>query len=291
LAVSILASTAYAQSGEFSNSSLQTFLQDYLEPPVRAQGQDQRYSAAFVDLKDDGKREVIAYLSDRDWCGSGGCTTLVLAQIGSDYQLISKITVTRLPIRVLNTRTNGWHDLSVVVGGGGIRAVEAKLSFDGRTYPNNPSTAPAVRLDGHVAGTVVIATSSQADPGDSRSGVEQVLLAQQDAWNHHDLDAFMSGYWNSPELTFFSDAKQTSGWQATLDRYRATYSSPGHEMGKLDFSDLRIEMLGPKAAFVRGAWHLTLSNGKTPHGRFTLIFRKFPDGWKIIHDHTSAAAE
>src|ERR1700758_1546235 len=126
---------------------------------------------------------------------------------------------------------------------------------------------------------------------DSRSAIEHVLLNQQDAWNHHDLDAFMSGYWNSPDLTFFSDAKQTSGWQATLDRYRATYAGPGHEMGKLDFSDLRIEILGPEAAFARGTWHLTLSNGKTPHGRFTLIFRKFPDGWKIIHDHTSAAVE
>src|SRR5579872_5982198 len=88
---------------------------------------------------------------------------------------------------------------------------------------------------------------------DSRAAVEQVLLAQQDAWNRHDLGAFMSGYWNSPDLTFFSGAKETTGWQATLDRYRATYSSPGHEMGKLDFSGLRIEMLGPKAAFVRGA--------------------------------------
>lgn len=135
---------------------------------------------------------------------------------------------------------------------------------------------------------ILVGTTFAAD---SRSAVEHVLLAQQDAWNRHDLDAFMSGYWNSPDLTFFSDAKPTSGWQATLDRYRATYSSPGHEMGKLDFSDLRIEILGPKAAFVRGAWHLTLSNGKTPHGRFTLIFRKFPDGWKIIHDHTSSTPE
>ena len=102
-----------------------------------------------------------------------------------------------------------------------------------------------------------------------------VLLTQQDAWNHHDLEAFMAGYWNSPDLTFFSGAKESNGWQATLDRYRATYTSPGHEMGKLDFSDLRIEILGPEAAFVRGAWQLTMSDGKTPHGRFTLVFRKF----------------
>ena len=126
-------------------------------------------------------------------------------------------------------------------------------------------------------------------PNDTRGAVEQVLQTQQDAWNRHDLEAFMAGYWNSPALTFFSGAKETAGWQGTLDRYRATYASPGHEMGKLDFSDLRVEKLGPGAAFVRGAWQLTLSDGKTPHGRFTLVFRKFPDGWKIIHDHTSAA--
>jgi beta-aspartyl-peptidase (threonine type) len=60
-------------------------------------------------------------------------------------------------------------------------------------------------------------------------------------------------------------------------------------MGKLDFSDLGIEMLGADAAFVRGAWLLTMPDGKTPHGLFTLVFRRFPEGWKIVHDHTSAA--
>lgn len=133
-------------------------------------------------------------------------------------------------------------------------------------------------------------TSGSTAPADnSKAAIEQVLHTQQDAWNHHDLDAFMAGYWNSADLTFFSGAKQTSGWQATLDRYKATYASPGHEMGTLEFSALRIEVLGPDAAFARGAWHLTMPDGKTPHGLFTLVFRKFPAGWKIIHDHTSAA--
>jgi ketosteroid isomerase-like protein len=123
----------------------------------------------------------------------------------------------------------------------------------------------------------------------AKAAVEQVLRIQQEAWNRHDLDAFMAGYWNSPELTFFSGAKEQHGWQATIDRYRATYASPGHEMGKLEFSGLRIEVLGPEAAFVRGSWLLTMSDGKTPHGLFTLVFRKFPEGWKIVHDHTSSA--
>ena len=123
---------------------------------------------------------------------------------------------------------------------------------------------------------------------DSQADIEHVLRAQQDAWNRGDLETFMASYWNSPDLTFFSGANEHYGWQDTLDRYRATYASPGHEMGKLEFSALRIETLGADAAFVRGAWQLTMASGKTPHGLFTLIFRKFPDGWKIVHDHTSA---
>jgi beta-aspartyl-peptidase (threonine type) len=134
----------------------------------------------------------------------------------------------------------------------------------------------------------VFAAAKSADEN-PRSAIESVLRTQQDAWNRHDLEAFMSGYWNSPDLTFFSGAKESHGWRATLDRYRATYTGSGHEMGKLDFSELRVELLGPDSAFVRGVWQLTMPDGKVPHGRFTLVFHKFPDGWKIIHDHTSAA--
>jgi ketosteroid isomerase-like protein len=119
--------------------------------------------------------------------------------------------------------------------------------------------------------------------------IHQALDTQVAAWNRHDLTAFMAGYWNSPELTFFSGANAARGWQAALDRYRKNYQSDGHEMGKLEFSELQIEPLASDAAFVRGAWKLTLSGGKTPHGLFTLIFRKFPNGWKIVHDHSSAA--
>lgn len=134
----------------------------------------------------------------------------------------------------------------------------------------------------------VYAQAQAASNSGAESEVERVLRTQQEAWNRHDLDGFMAGYWSSPQLTFFSGAKENHGWQATMDRYRAVYASPGHEMGKLEFSDLRIAMLGADAAFARGSWRLTMSDGKTPHGLFTLVFRKFPEGWKIVHDHTSA---
>src|SRR5215831_10001234 len=143
-----------------------------------------------------------------------------------------------------------------------------------------------------VAGCAVSQTSSVSGINDEIKislEVTKVLGSQMKAWNDHDLDAFMTGYWKSPDLTFFSGANEKHGWQETMDRYKSTYQSPGHEMGKLEFSNLRVEALGADAAFVRGEWHLTMSDGKTPHGLFTLVFRKFPDGWKIIHDHTSAA--
>ncbi len=124
-------------------------------------------------------------------------------------------------------------------------------------------------------------------PADAVAAVRRILEDQQQAWNRHDLEGFMSGYWNSPDLTFFSGAQQTAGWQGALDRYRKNYQQGGKEMGRLEFGNLKIEPLGNDAAFVRGSWHVTMSDGKTPHGLFTLIFRKFPDGWKIVHDHTA----
>ena len=122
-----------------------------------------------------------------------------------------------------------------------------------------------------------------------RAEIERVLRMQQDAWNHHDLEGFMAGYADSPTLTFFSGATEQQGWKETFDRYKARYASPGHEMGKLEFSNLRIEMLGTSAGFVRGAWQLTMPDGKTPHGLFTLVFQRMLNGFKIVHDHTSAA--
>jgi ketosteroid isomerase-like protein len=134
-----------------------------------------------------------------------------------------------------------------------------------------------------------LAQDTTGSYGNDAKAIERVLRTQQEAWNRHDLEGFMAGYWNSPELTFFSGAEEHDGWQATIDRYLAKYATPGHEMGKLEFSGLRVVVLSQDSAFVRGAWKLTMSDGKTPHGLFTLVFRKFPQGWKIVHDHTSVA--
>ena len=143
-----------------------------------------------------------------------------------------------------------------------------------------------ILLAGVISTLAIYSTGQGADePG--RAAINKVLHDQQAEWNRKNLEGFMSGYWNSPDLTIFSGAHESKGWEAALDRYQKNYQGAGHEMGRLEFSNLRIEMLGPKSAFVRGEFRLTMSDGKKPHGLFTLIFRKFPDGWKIIHDHSA----
>ncbi|MBI1763548.1 MAG: SgcJ/EcaC family oxidoreductase [Acidobacteria bacterium] len=128
----------------------------------------------------------------------------------------------------------------------------------------------------------------QAQNAKAAAAIRKVLDEQVAAWNAGNLEAFMVGYWKSPDLTFVSGGRKLNGWDATLERYRKTYQAEGKEMGKLAFLDLDVQQLGPAAAFVRGQFQLKLSDGKELSGRFTLVFRKFKDGWKIIHDHTSS---
>lgn len=139
-----------------------------------------------------------------------------------------------------------------------------------------------------VVALLALSLCVQAQTTIADAAVRKVLDDQVAAWNAGKLEAFMVGYWKSPDLTFVSGGRKLNGWDATLERYRKTYQAEGKEMGKLAFLDLDVQQLGPASAFVRGQFQLKLSDGKELGGRFTLVFRKFKDGWKIIHDHTSS---
>src|ERR1044071_1178637 len=115
---------------------------------------------------------------------------------------------------------------------------------------------PIGRRSGLVASLLLALTalSAAADKRaeDVERGVRAVLAAQIQAWNRGDLNGYMAGYWNSPDLVFFSNGQETRGWQPTLERYRARYQGAGKEMGTLDFPVLDILTLGPEAAVARG---------------------------------------
>jgi ketosteroid isomerase-like protein len=117
--------------------------------------------------------------------------------------------------------------------------------------------------------------------------VRAVLDAQVAAWNRGDIDGFMDGYWRSPETVFVSGDSLTRGWQTVLDRYKKSYDSR-EKMGTLSFLEIDIKALGPERAIAVGRWQLA-GVTDTPHGRFTLILRRTPEGWRIMHDHTSSA--
>ncbi len=122
----------------------------------------------------------------------------------------------------------------------------------------------------------------------NRGKIEAALNDQQAAWNRGDVDTFVETYWHSPDLTFAGSSGIVRGYDGVLARYKKTYADR-EAMGQLQFSGLEFYFLGPDAALVLGHWHLTRSQGDIG-GVFSLVWQRFPDGWRIIHDHTSAEA-
>jgi ketosteroid isomerase-like protein len=118
--------------------------------------------------------------------------------------------------------------------------------------------------------------------------IRGLLRTQTEAWNRGDIDAFMAGYWKSDETVFVGVSGVTRGWQSVLERYRKNYPDR-KAMGQLRFSALEVHLVCADGAFAIGEFLLERENDK-PSGIFTLNFQKFPEGWRIVADHTTAFA-
>jgi ketosteroid isomerase-like protein len=153
----------------------------------------------------------------------------------------------------------------------------------------NPLPAAAL-LVGITALSVQAQSSALSNKREDRiiAAVRAVLDAQREAWNRGDVAGYMDGYARSKDTVFVSGDNVTRGWKTVLDRYKKKYDSR-EKMGTLTFSDLEITPMGNDTAIVLGRWHLQRLSDE-PHGRFTLILRRTKQGWKIVHDHTSAAS-
>jgi uncharacterized protein (TIGR02246 family) len=135
--------------------------------------------------------------------------------------------------------------------------------------------------------TTISVSAVPTQSGNPAAEIQSVIRAQQDAWNRGDIDGFMNGYARLPSTIFISGDTVRRGWETVRDRYRQKYSNRA-EMGTLTFSEIEITPISPDSAVVLGRWSLKRAKDR-PHGRFTLIFKRLPEGWRIVHDHTSAA--
>lgn len=143
---------------------------------------------------------------------------------------------------------------------------------------------------GLLAATFLASAGQSENSNVNNAAIKRVLETQQDAWNRGDVNAFLEGYWHSPDLTFSGTNGTARGFDAVRARYQKNYPDRA-AMGKLDFSALEIRPLGRDAALVLGQWHLTRAQGDIG-GVFSLVLQRFPNqGWRIIHDHTSVVNE
>lgn len=147
-------------------------------------------------------------------------------------------------------------------------------------------TGPAVAA---AATLLLLASCGSPTASDWRSEVGALLTAQAAAWNRGDIAGYMDGYWRSDSLLFTSGGSIRRGWTETFEKYAATYDSR-EKMGTLAFSGLEFHLPAPGAAWVFGRWELARASDR-PGGVFTVVLRRFPEGWKIVHDHTSSDPE
>ncbi|MEP0546657.1 MAG: DUF4440 domain-containing protein [Rhodothermales bacterium] len=132
-----------------------------------------------------------------------------------------------------------------------------------------------------------VATPDAPPPPDAAAAIRAVLDAQVAAWNEGSVRGFMDGYARTDSLRFASGGNVRTGWQATLEGYERGYPD-GAAMGTLRFDSLDVQVLSPSWAVVFGRWRLDRAED-TPNGLFTLLFERRPEGWRIVHDHTSSS--
>jgi beta-aspartyl-peptidase (threonine type) len=140
-----------------------------------------------------------------------------------------------------------------------------------------------------VLALVAIGLTGHAE--DEQGAIRAVLDRQVVAWNQGDIEGFMGGYLQSEDLVFTSGGRVRRGWETTLRKYRERYGNAPDTMGHLEFGEVETHMLGENAAWVLGRWMLTWPDESSEGGVFTLVMQRTGDGWKVVHDHTSASSD
>lgn len=145
-----------------------------------------------------------------------------------------------------------------------------------------PSTLLCALLLGACA-----STGSRPRSQDVPQHLVQLMNESAEAWNRGDLNGFLFTYADDPQTVFMGNPP-TLGLGEIRARYQRTYFKDGRPRDQLAFDELVTRMLGDDHALMRGRCILTnpADNSKT-YCRYTLIWERRPEGWRIIHDHSS----
>jgi ketosteroid isomerase-like protein len=128
-------------------------------------------------------------------------------------------------------------------------------------------------------------SNAQQKKASEKEMIISVLMAQRNAWNRGDMEAYMEGYWKSDSLKFIGKSGIQYGWQKTLENYKKSYPDKT-AMGQLEFTVIKVDLLSKSSAFMIGKWKLTREKD-TPQGHFTLLWKKIDNKWKVTADHSS----
>jgi ketosteroid isomerase-like protein len=136
-------------------------------------------------------------------------------------------------------------------------------------------------------------TSAQQQPNPLFTATRQqldvvkIILAQQDAWNKGDLDAYLSHYKNAPDTQAVL-ATLVRGFDNIRSAYRLNFPNKD-TMGAIEDSEVEVRALGDNFALATGKYQLSRSrkSGGDISGTFTELFEKTPAGWQIIFSQST----
>jgi hypothetical protein len=123
-----------------------------------------RYAHNRIDLNGDRQDEVVATVIGPYTCGTGGCNLYVFQSSPAGLRPVSRMSLFKPPLVVSDQRHNGWRDLITRVRIDAGHGHYARLPFNGRTYPSNPSTPPAEPLRRPLPGVALLDTDDDASP-------------------------------------------------------------------------------------------------------------------------------
>ncbi|WP_299102174.1 nuclear transport factor 2 family protein [uncultured Winogradskyella sp.] len=133
---------------------------------------------------------------------------------------------------------------------------------------------------------LLISCNTQKTQTDSvetaKTEIAKVMNDQEIAWNNHDIESFMQGYWKSDSLKFYGSNGLTKGWEQTLANYKKGYPTKA-ESGTLNFVVNDVSKIEGNSYWVMGEYHLKREVGNAD-GIFLILFKKINGNWKIVAD-------